>query len=84
MKLLLTLLILVGCAKTPQELSEENRIPDHTIHAFRYWCEDKDGPSTLVRTSGEGNFRGTCRDGSFANFSHGDILFGPKEEHEEE
>jgi len=81
---LLTLLILVGCSKTPEEISAERQVPLHTIYAFQGYCADKGGADSIIRQSGEGNFRGECKDGTNIAFSHGDVLFQPKEEHEEE
>ena len=78
---LLTLLILVGCAKTPEEISAERQVPLHTVLAFKGYCADKGGADSIIRQSGEGNFRGECKDGSYLYFSHGDILFQPEEQH---
>jgi hypothetical protein len=80
---LLTLLILVGCAKTPEEISAERQVPIHTVLAFQGWCGDKGGASFIKRIGevGEGRFYGRCKDESYLYFKHGDVLFQPQEEH---
>jgi hypothetical protein len=80
---LLTLLFLIGCSKTPEEISTEREIPFHTIIAFRGYCKDKGGADSIIRQSGEGNFQGECKDGTNIRFSHGDVLFHPEEKHDE-
>ena len=81
---LLTLLILVGCAKTPEEMSAERQVPLHTIYAFQGYCADKGGADSIIRQSGEGNFQGECKDGTNLRFSHGDVLFQPHEQPKKE
>jgi hypothetical protein len=78
---LLTLLILVGCSKTPEEISAERQVPLHTILAFKGYCKDKRGAEYILRIN-DSDFSGKCKNGTRLIFSHGDVLFQPEEKHE--